>query len=463
MKRFNLSIVLFVFLQLCLLSTSAQEATKLNHDLRHYLAQLTENTKVPLLVEGKSPELNNLVEEMGGKVRLALPPYFSIEIPAENVVPFSESEAVLNIEFSLSPGVALGDTMLLQTRANLVQQLSAPLRENYSGKDVILGIIDSGIEWRHEDFKDSSGQSRILHIWDQGVPYNPAFQAANYNYGVEWDSSHINAGITSHDDKAVENGHGSNVTGAAASNGRASGNFKGVAPEVNIISIATDFNKPNWLQTVVEATDYIFKKADTLGMPVVINASVGTYLGSHDGLDIAARMIDILIKQKNGRAFVCAAGNAGRFSFHLRQAPQNDTVFTWFESEPQLFSGLGGVYFEVWSDTADFNQMQFAIGADRPIGNRFEFRGRTAFAQAKNRINQLYLDSITSPAGNHLAYVSTFVTQSQGRYKMEVAIENPDSSQYRYRLESAGNGVLDVWSSFAILRHSDIIKDNLPT
>lgn len=463
MKRFNLSIILFVVLQLSLLTTLAQKSTKLNQDLRTYLKQVDETTNVPLLVEGKSNQLTYLVEQLGGKVRLALPPYYSIEIPAENVVPFSQSEAVFNIEFSLSPGVALGDTMLIQTRANLVQQLVSPLREEYSGKGVILGVIDSGIEWRHEDFKDSTGKTRILNIWDQGVPYNPSLQAANYNYGVEWDSSHINSGITSHDDKAVENGHGSNVTGAAASNGRANGNFKGVAPEVNIISVATDFNKPNWLQTVVEATDYLFKKGDSLGMPVVINASVGTYLGSHDGLDIAARMIDILIKQKNGRAFVCAAGNAGRFSFHLRQAPQNDTVFTWFEHEPQLFSGLGGVYFEVWSDTADFNRMGFSIGADRPTANSFEFRGRTAFAQAKNRINQLYLDSIISPSGNHLAYVSTFITESQGRYKMEVAIENPDSSQYRYRLESTGNGVLDVWSSFGILRTSDIIKNNLPS
>ena len=463
MKHFSMRFFLFSLTLLVFLSASAQKATKLNHDLRTYLTEVNSSTIVPLLVEGDQNQLPNLVEQMGGKLRLALPPYYSIELPADQVEAFSRNEAVLNIAFSLSPGQALADTMLIQTRADLVQQLTSPLRENYSGKGVILGVIDSGIEWRHEDFKDSTGKTRILHIWDQGVPYDPIYQAGNYNYGVEWDSSHINSATTLHDDKAIENGHGSNVTGVAASNGRASGNFKGVAPQVNIISVATDFNKPNWLQTVVEATDYIFKKADTLGMPVVINASVGTYLGSHDGLDIAARMIDILIKQKNGRAFVCAAGNAGRFSFHLRQAPQNDTVFTWFEQEPQLFAGAGGVYFELWSDTADFNQMEFAIGADRPVGNSFEFRGRTAFAQAKNRINQLYLDSIISPSGNHLAYVSTFVTESQGRYKMEVAIENPDSSQYRYRLESSGNGVLDVWSSFGILRHSDIVKDNLPT
>ncbi|MEQ8908072.1 MAG: S8 family serine peptidase [Vicingaceae bacterium] len=463
MKRFWTSFLVFVTISLST-SLQAQESTKLNFDLRHYLESCSPNQAVPLLVEGTPTVVEQYVESNGGKIRLALPPLYSIELPAAEVLAFSKLEEVKQIDFSLSPGQALSDTMLVQTRAEKVHQIVSPLREKYTGKGVLVGIIDSGIELDHGDFQDSLGNTRVLHVWDQGVPYNPTYQAGNYTYGVEWDAVEIDNGISTHDDKASEFGHGSNVSGAAVSNGLATGNFKGVAPEAGIISVATDFNKPNWLQTMVEATDYIFKKADTLNMPVVINASVGTYLGSHDGKDIAARMIDQLIKQKNGRAFVCAAGNAGTFNFHLQHQPNQDTLFSWFESHPQMFSGLGGVYFELWSDTSDFNQMQFAIGADRiyPV-NQFEFRGRTAFATAQNRLNQTYLDSIISVDGNLLAYVSTFVTESQGRYKMEVAIVNPDSNQYRFRFESTGNGKVDIWSSFSLFRHSNIIGDNLPS
>lgn len=463
MKRFWIK-TLVLFLLFISGHAIGQQKSLINHDLKTHLKQCKPMQQVPLLVEGETGAIERFVSENGGNIRLALPPLYSLEIPAISVKQFAQLEGILAIDFSLSPGRALSDTMLIQTRAALVHQAVAPLREEYTGKGVIVGIIDSGIELEHGDFKDSSGNTRILHIWDQGVPFNPSYRAGNYGYGVEWDAAEINQGISTHDDKPSQAGHGSNVSGAAVSNGLATGFFKGTAPEASIISVATDFNKPNWLQTMVEATDYIFKKADTLQMPVVINASVGTYLGSHDGLDIAARMIDQLIKQKNGRAFVCAAGNAGTYNFHLQHQPNHDTVFTWLESHPQMFSGLGGVYFELWSDTADFNRIEFAFGADRPLNNNnVEFRGRTAFAKAKFRLNQNFRDSIVSFQGHVLAYVSTFVTQSQGRYKMEVAIENPDSNQYRFRFESTGVGKLDIWSSFDLFRHSNIIDINLPS
>lgn len=463
MKHYNRYYFLFALCVCIFLHSQAQTISKINHDLRFYLSQVNDDDLVPLLIEGEAEFIRQTIAEKNGRIRLALPPFYSIDIPASQVEAFCNHPSINAVDFSLTPGKALNDTMLIQTRTDLVHQLQSPIREEYTGKNVLLGVIDSGIEWQHGDFKDSTGKTRILHIWDQGVAYNPQYQPSNYFYGIEWDSTHINNLQCTHDDKASENGHGSNVTGIAASNGNATGQFKGIAPDVHIVSVATDFIKPNWLQTVVEATDYIFKKADSLGIPAVVNASIGTYIGSHDGLDIAARMIDLLIKQKSGRAFVCAAGNAAQFPFHLRHSPNNDTLFTWFENHPQMFSGLGGVYFEAWSDTADFNQMQFSIGADRATANSFEFRGRTAFAQAKNRVNQLFADSIMSFSGNKLADITTFVSESQGRYKLEVAIVNPDSGQYRFRFESTGVGDVDIWSSFALLRHSTITYSNLPT
>jgi len=280
---------------------------------------------------------------------------------------------------------------------------------------------------------------------------------------VQWDSTDINNGISTHDDDASQFGHGSNVSGVAASNGLASGQFKGVAPEVNIISVATNFNRVNWLQTVAEAVDYIFKKADTLGMPCVINASIGTYIGSHDGLDIAARMIDKMIRAKNGRAFVCAAGNAGTLSFHLQQSPNNDSSFTWFKSHPAQWSGRGGIYYEMWSDTNDFNGVQFAFGADKSQNGKFQFRGRTAFDSIQNRLNQIYRDTLFSLSSNPLAIIETYAEQSQGRYKLEIAIIDPDSANYNFRFETIGTGKLDIWSSRSLFRHSDMIKDNLPS
>ncbi|KAA3644295.1 MAG: T9SS C-terminal target domain-containing protein [Bacteroidetes bacterium] len=466
--RLNLiknSLIAFV---LCLFlafsnNAMAQKNSKIGFELKSYIENSEQNAMVPLLVEGNQEKIHELTIQLGGQVRLNIDRLFSLEIPAKSILSFSENEAVELIEFTLQPGVSLNDSMLIQTNVDSVIQQINPLYKSYTGKGVLLGVIDSGIELAHNDFKDSTGKTRILYVWDQGVAYNPSRKPGTYNYGVEWDSAAINAGISTHDDKASEYGHGSMVTGAAASNGRASGTYRGVAPDVNIIAVATDYNKPNWLQTVAESVDYIFTKADALGMPCVINASVGTYSGSHDGKDIAARLIDLLIKQKSGRSFVCAAGNAGNLKFHLRQSPQNDTVFTWFETHPALFSGFGGAYFEIWSDTSDFNHMQFAIGADRKNGNNFEFRGRSQFSGIKNKVNQVTTDSIISISGNHLAYIQYYVEESQGRYKIELAINDPDSSHYLYRLESIGVGNLDVWSSYGLYKTSNFYSGSLPS
>ena len=462
MKNLKHSLTFFLLVTFNLFGI-AQKTNKYGFELREYLKTADANEKVPLLVEGDATQIKQITEQLGGVIRLQFESLFSLEIPAAYVDVFSESSAVHNIEFSTSPGVTLTDTMLTHVNVDSIVQQAAPLRQAYTGKGVILGVIDSGIELAHPDFQDSTGRTRVLYVWDQNQAFNPTQQALNYNYGIEWDSAAINAGISTHDDKANEFGHGSNVTGAAASNGLASGQFRGVAPEVNIISVATDFNKPNWLQTVAESVDYIFKKADALGMPCVINASVGTYVGSHDGKDIAARIISGLINQKSGRSFVCANGNAGNYKFHVQQAPVNDTAFTWFESTPSQWAGLGGLYYEVWSDTADFRNLQFSIGADKRVNGAYSFKGRTRFSGIQNRLNSIFYDTLRDLQGNKVAAIETYAEQNQGRYKLEVAIINPDSAQFLYRFETKGTGKIDIYSSQIIFRHSNMISSNLPT
>lgn len=459
---FKLSFILsFLFL---LPKAYNQENRKYGFDLANYLIQADQDQMIPLLVEGEKQIIPELIKSLGGNIRLQIGDLFSIEVPAGSIDQFAKNEAVKLIEFSSVKGQALSDTMLIQVNADSIHRAISPLNQSFSGKGVIVGIIDSGIELDHPDFQDSSGKTRILYIWDQGVPFNPSRPPNQYTYGEEWTAANIDAGISTHDDHPSQFGHGSNVTGAAASNGLAKGNFKGVAPDANIISVATDFNKPNWLQTVVEAIDYIYNKADSMGMPCVINASVGTHSGSHDGKDIAARMIDNLIKEKVGRSFVCAAGNSGAFSFHLQHRLDKDTTFTWFKNHPAQWAGLGGLFITAWGDTSDFNGLTFSIGADLKLQNgNYKFSGRTAFDSIQNRLNIIYDDSIIGSSGNRIAKISTFAEQGQGRYRLEIAIIEPDSSDYFFRFENHGTGKLDMWSSYQILRNSDMITDSLPS
>ena len=267
MKPYWIRLFLVAIVFFSIFNINAQEKSKYGFELRSYLNEVPQNSLVPLLVEGDASAMQEIVGRYNGNIRLQVDNLFSLEIPAKNVKLFSLEKSVQHIEFSLAEGRTLGDTMLIQTNVDSIIQQYTPLRTQYTGKGVVIGFIDSGIELAHPDFQDSTGNTRVMYVWDQGVAFDPSRQALNYSYGVEWDSASINSGVSTHDDKAIEFGHGSNVAGAAASNGLATGNYRGVAPEVNIISVATDFRKPNWLQTVAEAVDYIYKKADAMGMP----------------------------------------------------------------------------------------------------------------------------------------------------------------------------------------------------
>lgn len=116
---------------------------------------------------------------------------------------------------------------------------------SYRGEDVIIGFIDTGIDINHPTFQDNNGNTRILSIWDQNeVISSPP---SGYNYGREWSSTQINNGSCMHVD---EKGHGTHVAGIAAGNGNsATGqtDFIGMAPEADIIMVATKTNQSDYL------------------------------------------------------------------------------------------------------------------------------------------------------------------------------------------------------------------------
>ena len=448
----------FLILFSLTLFSQNQKAGSLGIELDHYLENAESNQMVPLLVE--SPEdLSEAVHNIGGRIRMQLSNYYSVEIPANQVLNFMGQNMIEQINFSTAPAKILNDSMRINNNIDSLQYFSKRFPSTHSGKGVIMGIIDSGIDFNHPDFKDSTGNTRILHIWDQTVPTNPARAPQPYNYGVEWDSTDINSGVCTHEDPPSEFGHGTLVAGAASGNALATGNYMGAAPASDLIVVASDFNRINWLQSVAEAVDYIFKKAEHHGKPCVINISAGTYAGSHDGKDIAAQIIDQLIKNKNGRTVVAAAGNAGQIKFHLGYTVTSDTNFTWFEHENSLF-GTGGIFFELFADTADFKNVFFGFGADKVQGG-YRLMGHTPFKNIQSSLNQLSLDTLRNNQGIQLATIKTFAEENNGVYSMEVAIF-PDSSHYKYRFSTTGNGKFDIWSSYALMGSSDMVSNNLP-
>ncbi len=339
-----------------------------------------------------------------------------------------------------NPPALLSDTARAFHFVNEVHNGSGGLNSSYTGQGVIIGFVDTGIDYNHPDFQDANGNTRIIRYWDQSMPDN-ANSPQPYGYGYIWDSTDINNGtITSIDG----GGHGTTVAGQATGNGMANGQNKGMAPDATIIIVQSDFSRPNWTMTVADAVDYIFKVADSLGMPAVVNLSVGSYLGSHDGNDPASEMIESLLDAKYGRIVVCAAGNSGNIGkYHVRHTVTSDTNFVWFQNNPGGAFGNNTIFFDLWSDASDAT-FYYAFGANQ-TGPNWSDRGRTVFRLATDNLNTTIYDTIYNNNGDKIANVEIYTEIVNGNFNLQL-LAYIDSTSYNYRFDVTGSGMFDLWS-----------------
>lgn len=450
MKNFFLILALSFFFNL-----SAQNE-KINFALKSAINNAEQNDLISLFVQGEVSQIKKEVIRLRGRVKSSINNIVQIEIPANQVQNFSKNSFVDFIEYSLSKGVVLNDTMLIHNNVVPIHNGNSPLYQSYTGKNVILGFIDTGIDIFHPDFQDTLGNTRILAIWDQFQPDNGS---SSFGYGQVWDSASINLGTCPHTDYNGVN-HGTHVAGIAAGNGLGVNNYSGVAPESNVVMVASNQGVGNWLSTVVDAVNFIYDVADSYNMPCVINVSMGAYYGSHDGEDAASLLIDSIVNYKEGRAFVSAAGNAGAYQFHLEHQISSDTTFTWFKYNSSSALGYGSVFYELWSDTVDFNNVEFSVGANLPSGT-YEERGSTPFYNLQNILG-LKTDTIRNDSNDILAIVD-FYSEIQGnKYLLQVHMQEPDSNQLLFSLKTTGNGKMDVWT-MSPLGTSDMVVSPLPS
>ncbi|MFM7428091.1 MAG: S8 family peptidase [Elainella sp.] len=268
-------------------------------------------------------------------------------------VPFSrlsELEAltdVLRIE-AAQPIQPTLDVSLSESRITPLHQATPAIR----GAGVVVGVIDSGIDYTHPAFRRTDGTSRILAIWDQNLQPGASEAAPKgplYNSGVEYVKADIDKALASrnplalvrHQDRNDQGNHGTHVVGIAAGNGRPSNQYVGVAPEADIIFVATAWTDA----AILSGASYIFDKATELNRPVVINMSLGGHSGPHDGTSNFETGLDQLLGRP-GRSLVISAGNEGADGIHATGIIRGNSQETLRLNVPQRDSQFN--YIELW-------------------------------------------------------------------------------------------------------------------
>lgn len=185
-----------------------------------------------------------------------------------------------------------------------------------TGKDVVVGIVDSGIDAAHPAFA-----GRIRSIWDQSIT-GPGWGTTNYGTVL------TGAAMAASNDT---NGHGTHVAGIAS--GQHS-TFGGVAPAAHLVVVKTTFDNT----AIADGVRYVFEEADKLGLPAVANLSLGGHFDAHDGSDDLSAALDLLTGA--GKIVVAAAGNEGHDPIHAQvRVPAHKKVEILFKTVPSTSPG----------------------------------------------------------------------------------------------------------------------------
>lgn len=311
---------------------------------------------------------------------------------------------------------------------------------NLRGQGVLLGIIDTGIDYTNPIFQYADGTTRISLIWDQTITTgNPP---ENVRYGTEFTREQINQALQSENPLEIvpsvdENGHGTMVAGIAGGTEDLENDFLGVAPETEFVIVklkpAKSFLKnfyripENALgfqeNDIMFALDYLLNTIITLQKPMVICIAVGTSQGSHDGRSELSYLLSGM-STIPGIATVVAAGNEGNARRHyfgiVNHSVGYDTV------ELNVGENEAGFSMELWGQSPSI----FSIDILSPSG---EYVPRIEATMNENREISFVFEATIINVDYQMVEAQT------GDQLILVRFKNPSPGIWRFNVYERGD------------------------
>lgn len=245
------------------------------------------------------------------------------------------------------------------------------------GQGVLIGFVDTGIDYQNPLFRKEDGSSRILGIWDQtletGIP-DPVngFQAL---YGTQYSREEIDQALAAPDPLALvpsadENGHGTFLASVAAGGEDPDQDFTGAAPKASIAMVklkpAKEYLRDFYLiregadayqeNDIMMGVAYLLHLARRFSMPLVICLGLGTNQGSHVGKSPLGLYLDD-INIYAGTAVITAAGNETGYSHHYRAVTRPEETLQTVELN--VGEKDSGFSMEFWAQDVDIYRVGF--------------------------------------------------------------------------------------------------------
>ncbi len=288
--------------------------------------ELYDRAFVETAADGITPTVRTLVRFTGDGVA-------SIKALGARVTSISGDVAAVEVPLSnLKAMTALSDVVYVEAVKFIPQRLNAsvpatkapqlrtgtsPNLGGFTGKGVIVGIVDDGLDFTHQDFRKTDGTSRLLALWDQRESGASGPVPSGFTYGGECDTASLSKarGAVGACAQPSTGNHGTHVGGIAAGNGQQTGNGKpayryvGMAPEADILAANSIGGGVNASDAVVDAITWMKAKAAAANKPLAINLSLGSYFGARDGTSNFERAMSNA--GGPGVIIAAAAGNEG--------------------------------------------------------------------------------------------------------------------------------------------------------
>ena len=242
------------------------------HDSQSQKLKSIDNTTVSAFIRIKSADITEDLKKFGAKtINTISDKLVTAELPLAAIEQISKLDGIESISLGTDVHMRM-DEARKQTGVDDCHTMTSN-NGPYTGKGVVVGIVDNGFEFAHVDFMNSDlSDTRVKRVWNQsGTGKAPI----KYGYGAEYTSL---AQMKAAKCDTRSTFHATHVSGIAAGSDKTVP-YYGVAPDADLVFVS--YRQSN--SDIVNGIKYVFDYAKSVGKPAVVNLSLGSHMGPHDG------------------------------------------------------------------------------------------------------------------------------------------------------------------------------------